>query len=282
MEGKTLVFTVNTNGYADLYASCIKSQEMYAQKYGYVHANIVKPKYVLKNSFELSSWSKVPLIYSALNSNYKIVMFLDGDCLVSDDCPSIETLIDGFPNEKSIFGANGFSGRPNAGVMIYKNTESSKSFVKELLRLNYYNFPIPKEDLVGAENTYFVYLMREHNATQIISRSWNKNSDNGLPTYIKHYSGPYKKEVNELRSFSKVNWNKVMRIRKLGKLIGYSNNKFNHNHGPKLMGMIKALHKKHLANYPDVFNSKTFNLIWQTIENEQKNAFELSKYPELG
>ncbi|MCR9134123.1 MAG: glycosyltransferase family 77 protein [bacterium] len=282
MKDRTLLFTVNTNGYAELYASCIESQEKYANKYGYDYVNVVKPKYVLKNSFELSSWSKVPLILSALNSNYKVVMFLDGDCFLSDDCPPLEKLFDEFPEDKSIFGANGFSGRPNAGVMIYKNTEKSKSFVKELLRLNYYNYPIPESDIVGAENTYFVYLMREHDGTQVISRSWNKNSDDNLPIYIKHYSGPYKKKVNELSSYSKKNWKRVMRIRKFGKIIGYSNNRFNHNHGPRLMSMIKKLHKMHLANYPGIFDKKTFNTIWQTVENEKKTAFELSKYPKLG
>lgn len=278
MMKETLIFTVNTNGYSELYDTCIQSQKAYAKKHGYTFANIVKPKYVFKNSFELSSWSKVPLIYSALLSGYRTVMFLDGDCLVADECPSLEELFNGFPKAKSIFGANGFSGRPNAGVMIYKNSEDALSFVKELLRLNYLNHPIPKADIVGAENTYFVYLMREHKATQVISRSWNKNSDDDLPTYIKHYSGPYKKRVHELESYSHNNWNKIMRIRKFGKIFGFSNNKFNHNNGPGLMNMIKKLNKDHINNYTEIFKKETFQQIWKTIEDEQKTEFELSQH----
>lgn len=188
MTDSILVFTVATNGYSWLYKRNIKTHKNYADNNNYVYAAVDRPK-LCTLGIE-TAWLKMTLIRDALEAGYEWILFLDADTEIRIDAPPITSLEQ---PEKSIYVANGYSGRINSGVLIIKNTSVSKKFINNVLEIM--EMPIPREDSVGwGENGHIIHLAKNETCIHLISNQWNNNSDIKLKDYIRHYSaGPMRK-----------------------------------------------------------------------------------------
>ncbi len=183
---KVLVFTVATNGYARLYADCIRSQRVYAKKYGYDYVAVTDPKFIMHYSARDSAWLKIPLLLAAFARGYDLVTFIDADCQIMERCPEVTTLV---TPGSSIYVAHGFSKRINSGFIVALNNERSKAFFSDLLA-RAYTYEVPAEDNAPYENGYFINQGKDSKDISIIGNSWNNNQVPKPTDYVRHYTGP--------------------------------------------------------------------------------------------
>ncbi len=186
MPENCLVFTVATNGYDAFYQSCIASQRRYARDHGYDFSLVRRPYFVWRYPANDSAWLKVALILSALARGYEWVLFVDADCEIRPSCPAFQSVE---REGKSIYAADGFSGRFNSGVIIVRNTPESVSFFQQLLREAAWT-GIPKEDQAPYENGHFIHFAKRYDVFQVLEIVWNNNRDVHLDDFIRHYSAP--------------------------------------------------------------------------------------------
>jgi hypothetical protein len=127
----TTVFTITSHGYNIIRKDCIRSQKAYCDRHGYVYHHIHLPSTLTPDT---TAWMKLHFLRYFLNEEQKEegdkreedkkqrVMYIDADCEVRQNCPSIESLEQ---SGKSLFVAPGFSGRINSGVLIaYDNPKA--------------------------------------------------------------------------------------------------------------------------------------------------------------
>jgi hypothetical protein len=173
-----LVFSLGLNSYDRMYQQCIESQREYAARFGYDYRLINKPQ---KTSITASAWLKIPLLIRALEQNYEWVAYIDADCEIKAKTPAIVNLA---VKGKSLYMANGFSGRINSGVIIVKNTAA----VKVLLQTIYQHCTenVPEAD--WGENGHIIHFASQWEGLQILDSRWNNNANPELDDYIRHYS----------------------------------------------------------------------------------------------
>lgn len=173
-----LVFCVALNGYDRIYQGCIKSQRHYAKQQGYCYRLISHQASV---SITASAWVKIPLLIQALEQGYDWVAFIDADCQIKPQTPSLQSLeISG----KSLYMADGFSGRINSGVMISKNDPQLHAF----LQLIYDNCDKTFPETDWGENGHLIHFAKNWAGIHKLDRRWNNNAEPELQDYIRHYS----------------------------------------------------------------------------------------------
>ncbi len=185
MKNSVLVFTVATNGYHWRYRRNIESHQQYARRYNYRYAVVDKPWFCTMGIE--SAWLKMSLLREALYAGYSWVFFIDADAKIQDSAPPVTSLE---LDRKYIYVTNGYSGKINSGVMLYKNSPFARRFVRDVLAMCDYD--VPEEDSVGwGENGHVIYTAKRYRCVEIISKKWNNNQDINMDDYIRHYSaGP--------------------------------------------------------------------------------------------
>lgn len=185
MKQKVLVFSIAMNGYQWLYRSLGNSHRAYAKKHNYQYVQVTQPASSLLG-MEIA-WLKITLAIKSLQAGYDWVIFLDADTQVSDATPAIETLE---CTDKYLYGAKGFSGRLNSGVLILKNHRCIINYLNKVL----FNAeqPVDSDSDVGwGENGHLIQYAKNAFYVEYLHHRWNNNQDPLLNDYIRHYSrGP--------------------------------------------------------------------------------------------
>lgn len=195
VNNKTLIFTIATNGYDEVFKDCLDSHNKYAMNQGYNYIAFTKspPSGISGTN---SAWLKVAIILRALKKGYKNVFFIDSDALIQDYTPPIESF---FCPEKFVYMSVESSGNFNSGVIIVINNEQAINFFKKLLfRADLPGFILPKSDRNLYENGHVINLAKNSTIVQIISPKWNYNFNTVLPEneqeYILHGRGMWNKK----------------------------------------------------------------------------------------
>ena len=192
----TFLFTVATNGYDEIFKDCLDSHQAYADIQGYKYVAFTKsPPGGISGCN--SSWAKVAIILRALEKGYKNIFFIDGDALIHDYTPPIDTL---FRDDKFVYMSREGSGKFNAGVIIVVNDRQSVKFFKQLLlRADIPNAMLPKSDRNLFENGHVINLAKNSPIVETINPKWNYNSTTILlnpddKEYVSHGRGTWAKK----------------------------------------------------------------------------------------
>lgn len=183
-----LLFTIATNGYDEIFADWLQTQEEYAQKHAYHYRAITKspPKGI---SGANSAWLKIPLILSALNKGHEWVGFIDSDCKIQPHAPPLESV---FIPGKSIYMCHDGTGRFNSGVIIVKNEPDAIRFFQQIYRWS--DLPghfLPKEDVNLYENGHVIHFGKTHPSVALLDPRWNNTIGEPIGEYIWHGRGRY-------------------------------------------------------------------------------------------
>jgi hypothetical protein len=178
---------VASEDYLKKYRKCIDSQKKYCIKHGY--------EYIINsNSVDIVDWRdwywKKLWVIPEILKKYDIAILIDADCEIKDNTPTIESIID----NNSIYYVLGASKRPNSGFLIFKNTDRSKNFLKDVLSKRGKQLPPGCE--VKGENGYVIWSLNEDATdTKELPILWNCSDPSLIDTaYIIHYT-------NKMRSF---------------------------------------------------------------------------------
>lgn len=184
MVKNTLLFTIATNGYDEIYKDYLIAHQNYADKYDYKYVAFTKsPSYGISGTN--SAWLKVAVILKALKKGYNNVFFIDADALIRDYTPPIESI---FCPDKYIYMSVESSGNFNSGVIIVINHEKSiQFFEKLLLRADIPGFLLPKSDRCLYENGHVINLAKNSPIVQIIDPKWNYTYNTVLQEGEKEY-----------------------------------------------------------------------------------------------
>ena len=180
----SLMFTIATNGYDEIYKDYLASHQKYADQHGYKYIAFTKspPQGISGTN---SAWLKIAIILRALRKGYKNVFFIDADALIHDYTPPIESV---FRTKKFIYMSVESSGNFNSGVIIVVNANQSINFFEKLIfRADIPNFFLPKSDRCLYENGHVVNLAKNNPIVEIISPKWNYNYNTVLPENEKEY-----------------------------------------------------------------------------------------------
>lgn len=183
-----LVISMGFNGYQWLYDKNRKTHEAYCKRHGYEYVFIEKPAFT--PLMMECAWLKIPLIVSALESGRPWVLYVDADIEIKPTTPAIETIIE---DGKSIYMANGFSGRLNSGFILTANNNDLIEILRTILReaLN----PLPPEDDVGwGENGHVIHFVKDFPGLKTLTFEWNNNQFPDSDDFIRHYSAGIMRE----------------------------------------------------------------------------------------
>lgn len=185
MTKGTLVFSIALNGYQWRYRKHLKSHQAYAQRFNYHYQAVTRP--IFSSLGIECCWLKLTLMYSALLSGYKYVIFLDADAYIQPNCPPISTVLD---IGKCLYMAKGYSNRFNSGVMIVRNCEIIRQWIKEVVHSRATS--VDDENDVGwGENSHIIQLSKGCNFIKVLPIQWNNTCDPDLNDFIRHQnSGP--------------------------------------------------------------------------------------------
>lgn len=189
---RTFVFTIATNGYAEVFKDNLDSHIKYASNYDYKYIAFTKsPSSGISGTN--SAWLKVAIILSALRKGYENVFFIDADAFIHEYTPPIASV---FCPKKYIYMSVESSGNFNSGVILVVNNHRSISFFQNLLlRADIPNQFLPKSDRNLYENGHVINLAKKSPIVQIIDPRWNYNFNTVLKEnekeYICHGRGMY-------------------------------------------------------------------------------------------
>jgi hypothetical protein len=188
-ENATLI-TVADKTYLDKWKFCIESQDAYAEKYGY------KRLLISKESGSLNFyWTKLPHAIDALRAG-DLVLVLDADVEVKNSAPDFREVFDS-PSTAHIALANGASGRPNSGVMMFKG-KVAIDFLSRVLesRLQKPN----RENVVSSkgENGHIIQTLKKYEKYyQELGIEWNCSIPEKInDAYFLHYTNHLKQHFN--------------------------------------------------------------------------------------
>jgi hypothetical protein len=184
-QHKAVVLSIATEDYAQQWRFCIDSQHQYCRRHGYQYQLIDPAQSQLH-----PKWAKIEATERLLNKGLPVLL-LDVDTEILKHTPPFTDLITA---DRDILVANGNSGRPNSGVMIFSASPGSvaSAFVNDCLaaRLS----PVPAEDFVTkeGENGHVINLLRRPeyaSRTFILDSKWNcSDPEFAANAYIKHYT----------------------------------------------------------------------------------------------
>ena len=180
---QSLLFSIATGGYDDLFSKCLQTHAAYARRIGFEHRIVNKQPWKLKP--EEAAWLKILLLKENLSTLRPWVLFIDADCEIRAHAPSPETL----PKDAPIFMANGKSGRLNSGVIFCRPSAKAASFFEEVLRSA--DRPVEhEEDEAPYENGHVIQQAKRQPCVGLLEHNlWNNNSSLDQESYIQHYSG---------------------------------------------------------------------------------------------
>jgi hypothetical protein len=183
-----LIFTVGQNGYGVGYSQCLRSHAAYAARIGAKYVPVLRPFRVKEPA--LSAWLKIPLLLHSLRGGYEWVAFVDADCRIRDDAPDFREVQRA---GKSVYMANGRSGRVNSGVIFATGAAAADFFAQVMQSLT---TGIPAEDRQNLryENGNVIYCTRHSDQVEVIHHRWNNTYEPGLQDHFRHYTGPLKSE----------------------------------------------------------------------------------------
>ncbi|MFH5803659.1 hypothetical protein [Alienimonas sp. DA493] len=170
--GRTVAFTVATNGYDQTFADCLESQRAWADRHGYAYLVLDGAPPGGIDGAE-SAWLKIFAIRELLDRpEVAHVVFLDADATVRPHAPAAPTDA-GF----SILAARDHTGRYNSGVLLVRAADDARAFFRRLCRMA--DVPpvwLPKRDRNLWENGHFIYLARKTGAVGDLDPQWNFTS----------------------------------------------------------------------------------------------------------
>lgn len=181
---RTLCFTVALNLFDRRFSRLNHSRQNYARRFKFEYVCVNKPFFTTLG--HSTKWMKVVLTLAALKEGFSEVLFLDGDVECRDCSPNIFLDLN---ENKTFFMANGFSGRPNAGVVVVRR--GAENVLIEILR-NRLN-PVPREDRVrdDGENGHMIFASKNYEGFSLLDQKWNNNAFVDADDYFRHYSaGP--------------------------------------------------------------------------------------------
>lgn len=185
----TLV-TIATDGFQYLWLHCIESQQRYAACHGYDHQLMTTNAYPTLPPH----WAKVKACLALLMGGHNVFL-LDSDACIRAHAPRFTDLLEREPG-CDIFIANGWSGRPNSGVVLFRGGAGSlaPAFLERCLANRHKE--LPEEDRVTAhgENGHFIHFLKDEpfrSKTFILDERWNKIVPPATSgDFIIHYTGP--------------------------------------------------------------------------------------------
>jgi hypothetical protein len=131
-----------------------------------------------------AAWLKLALLRRVLDAGYEWVGFIDSDCEMRAGTPPITDLQS---NGKSIYAANGLSGRLNSGVIFVRATQQACALLDEILHAA--EQPVPEEDAAPYENGHVIHYTKKSDALALLDKRWNNTDDPALADYIRHFCG---------------------------------------------------------------------------------------------
>lgn len=185
----TVLFTIATNGYGEIFADHLESQRNYAHEHDYAYLAVTKtPPFGI--SATNSAWLKLFLIRRLLRTGVQRVMFLDSDAMVIGNPPALESMeVSG----KSIYMSRESNGNYNSGVIFCLLADGSLRFLNHLCRMaDWPSIMLPAADRNLYENGHVIYASRQFaDHIETISPQWNYNYNSELPTpsspvYVSH------------------------------------------------------------------------------------------------
>lgn len=188
-----IILCAASDDYIEKYKPCIDSQINYCKKYDYEYKLISGKK-------EDRNWkrTKIDELKILLENTDSDVLLIDADCLIKDNCPMLTE----FLNNKSIYYANGHSGRLNSGFLYFKNCNKSLEFVKELQEKLKLPIPRGKGYFVSktGENGHIIWIKSQwieegKDIFKNIGINWNCTLPSKKDSaFILHFTGPMKQE----------------------------------------------------------------------------------------
>lgn len=261
MTKDTLVFSIALNGYQWRYRQHLKSHQRYAKRFGYHYQAVTRPFF---SSLGIECcWLKLTLMYSALRSGYKYVVFIDADAYVQPHCPPIRSVLE---LGKCLYMAKGYSNRFNSGVMIVRNCGVIRQWIKKVV----HNRATPVEgdnDVGWGENSHIIELSKRCEFIQELPVQWNNTYKPALNDFIRHHnSGPLRKNY----------WDNLLHkmifslADRLVKLTGMSREK---KHLPPYDGLLYQETKRILRVYPSFYKRPPMTLKHNV--SQSPNVFKL-------
>jgi len=190
-----IILCIASDNYKIKYLPCIKSQEQYCAKNNYNYVLISGPD-------DSRNWkrAKIEELCNLITSYDDDIVLIDGDCYIKDTCPPFTDFIIA---DKSIYYANGKSGRLNSGFLYFKNNIDSKQFINELAEK--LKKPVPRGNgyfvTAEGENGHIIWLKddwekKEKNVFQEIPNLWNCSRKScKKDAYILHFTNDLRKEI---------------------------------------------------------------------------------------
>jgi len=187
---KTLLFSIALNGYQWLYAPHIRSHRRYAQRHGFQHLVVDRPR--LTRLGVECCWLKLCIMRQALQAGFARVLFVDADAYIQPAAPSIASVI---RQDKLIYMANGYTGRFNSGVMFVVNHPNTLNWLTQVVASR--QQPLPEQDSVGwGENGHVIYHARGCDFIAELATEWNNTFQPELADYIRHFNhGPMRSSL---------------------------------------------------------------------------------------
>ncbi|BDX08247.1 hypothetical protein [Planctobacterium marinum] len=177
-----MVFSIALNGYQWLYRHCINSHREYADRINAEYVCVSRPRFT-SMGIECC-WLKLLLLREALNKGYQWVLFIDADAYVQQEAPDIRLHAD---EAKSIYMANGKTGRFNSGVILLRNGKPAKQFIDEVIASK--GQPLAKAHQVGwGENGYIIQAAAANPHVARLPLQWNNTWQPDLADHIRHFN----------------------------------------------------------------------------------------------
>ena len=129
---KNIVFSIATNGYADIYADLIATQREYAARYGFGYMLFDKTPPGGLTAGE-SSWLKISICLYLLRCGYT-VLFVDSDAKVERRAPAFEEMFAGRSEVVAVRDEYSSVGMLNGGVIACRPGAGAERFFGMCLR----------------------------------------------------------------------------------------------------------------------------------------------------
>lgn len=185
----TLV-TIATDGFQYLWLHCVESQQRYAARHGYDHQLMTTNAYPALPPH----WAKVTACMALLTQGHDVFL-LDCDVCIRAHAPRFTDLLEWEPGY-DIFIANGWSGRPNSGVVVFRGGAHSTAaaFLDRCLANRHKQLPAEDRVTAHGENGHFIHFLKEEPfrlKTFLLDDRWNKIVPPAISgDFIIHYTGP--------------------------------------------------------------------------------------------
>ncbi|XOV91151.1 MAG: hypothetical protein ACFHWX_13170 [Bacteroidota bacterium] len=192
MINKTLIFSIATNGYDQIFEGYLTSQKQYAERFGYEYKLFADHE---KSGISASdsAWLKVPLIIKALEAGYEWIAFFDADCMLFEHTPDIKSVN---TEDKCFYMAQDCRMEiPNTGVMIIRNHPQVVRLFRKILR--YSDLPLkflPRKHWALYEMGHVVHFSINQPFFEWLDQRWNDTINKYPDHYVLHAHGSYSKK----------------------------------------------------------------------------------------